>query len=107
MLLEFDFLGVHDRIRSYLRRFCERFEDVKVNVGEGLARTYLREAGLAEMLSAIRMSDGTLKFLSLMVALFHPSPPRLICIEDRKLACTLMRFNWLPRRCVRRSSQRS
>jgi predicted ATPase len=85
MLHELDFLGVHERIRSYLRRFCERFEDVKVNVGEGLARTYLREAGLVEMLSAIRMSDGTLKFLSLLAALFHPKPPPLMCIEEPEI----------------------
>jgi predicted ATPase len=85
MLHELDFLGVHERIRSYLRRFCERFEDVKVNVGEGLARAYLREAGLVEMLSAIRMSDGTLKFLSLLAALFHPKPPPLMCIEEPEI----------------------
>jgi predicted ATPase len=82
VLLELDFLGVHDRIRDYLKRFCERFEDVKVGVGEGLARLSLREAGLSEMLSAIRMSDGTLKFLSLLAALFHPKPPLLMCIEE-------------------------
>jgi len=82
VLHELDFLGVHDRIRGYLRRFCERFEDIKVSVGEGLARAFLREAGLVEMLSAIRMSDGTLKFLSLLAALFHPAPPPLMCIEE-------------------------
>jgi predicted ATPase len=82
VLLDLDVLGVHDQIREYLRRFCERFEDVKVSVGEGLARTLLREAGLSEMLSAIRMSDGTLKFLSLLVALFHPRRPMLMCIEE-------------------------
>jgi predicted ATPase len=85
VLHELDFLGVHERIKDYLRRFCERFEDVKVSVGEGLARTYLREAGLAEMLSAIRMSDGTLKFLSLLAALFHPKPPPLMCIEEPEI----------------------
>lgn len=85
VLLDLNFLGVHDRIRDYLRRFCERFEDVKINVGEGLARVYLRETGLSEMLSAIRMSDGTLKFLSLLAALFHPSPPALICIEEPEI----------------------
>jgi predicted ATPase len=85
VLLELDFLGVHERIKDYLRRFCERFEDVKVNVGEGLARAYLREAGLAEMLSAIRMSDGTLKFLSLLATLFHPKPPPLMCIEEPEI----------------------
>jgi predicted ATPase len=82
VLHELDFLGARDRIRDYLRRFCERFEDVKINVGEGLARTYLREAGLTEMLSAIRMSDGTLKFLSLLAVLFNPKPPTLMCIEE-------------------------
>jgi predicted ATPase len=85
VLHELDFLGVHGKIRSYLQRFCERFDDVKVNVGEGLARTFLKEAGLAEMLSAIRMSDGTLKFLSLLAALFNPNPPPLICIEEPEL----------------------
>jgi len=37
------------------------------------------------MLSAIRMSDGTLKFLSLLAALFNPNPPPLICIEEPDL----------------------
>jgi len=85
VLHELDFLGVHDKIRSYLQRFCDRFDDVRVNVGEGLSRTFLKEAGLAEMLSAIRMSDGTLKFLSLLAALFNPNPPPLICIEEPEL----------------------
>jgi predicted ATPase len=85
VLQELDFLGVHDRIREYLRRFCERFEDVKVRVGAGIAQAFLREAGLVEMLSAIRMSDGTLKFLCLLAALFHPKPPPLICIEEPEL----------------------
>src|SRR5580658_9116773 len=28
------------------------------------------------------MSDGTLKFLSLLAVLFHPEPPPLMCIEE-------------------------
>jgi predicted ATPase len=82
VLHELDFRGVHERITEYLRRFCERFMEVKVSVGDGLARAYLSETGLSEMLSAIRMSDGTLKFLSLLAALFHPTPPPLMCIEE-------------------------
>jgi predicted ATPase len=54
-------------------------------VGAGIAQAFLREAGLVEMLSAIRMSDGTLKFLCLLAALFHPKPPPLICIEEPEL----------------------
>jgi len=82
VLHELDVLGVRERIKDYLRRFCERFEDVKISIGDGLARTILRETGLVEMLSAIRMSDGTLKFLALLAALFHPKPPPLMCIEE-------------------------
>jgi predicted ATPase len=85
VLNELDFFGVHDRIKSYFQRFCERFEDVKVRVGAGVAQVFLREAGLVEMLSAIRMSDGTLKFLCLLAALFHPKPPPLMCIEEPEL----------------------
>jgi predicted ATPase len=82
VLNELDFHGVHERIIVFLRRFCERFVDIKISVGEGVARTFLRETGLAAMLSSIRMSDGTLKFLSLLAALFRPSPPPLMCIEE-------------------------
>ena len=85
VLHELDFLGVHDRVREYLKRFCDRFEDVKVRVGEGLARTFLRETGLSDMLSGIRMSDGTLKFLCLLAVLFHPKPAPLVCIEEPEL----------------------
>jgi predicted ATPase len=85
VLHEMDFLGSHDRVRQYLKRFCERFEDVKVRVGEGLARTFLKETGLSDMLSGVRMSDGTLKFLCLLAVLFHPKPAPLVCIEEPEL----------------------
>ncbi|MGA2742275.1 MAG: AAA family ATPase [Bryobacteraceae bacterium] len=85
VLHQLDFLGAHDRIKEYLQRFCDRFEDVKVDVGEGLARTFLRESGLSDMLSGIRMSDGTLKFLCLLAVLFHPKPAPLVCIEEPEL----------------------
>jgi predicted ATPase len=85
VLHELDFRGVLDRVNQYLRRFCERFEAVKPSVGEGLAKTFLREAGLSEVLSATRMSDGTLKFLCLLAVLFHPMPPPLVCIEEPEL----------------------
>ena len=82
MLQELDFRDRHEQVRAHLRRLCDRFEDVKVEIANGLARTFLREAGLVEMLSSIRMSDGTLKFLALLAALLHPKPPPLMCIEE-------------------------
>jgi predicted ATPase len=94
VLHELDFPGVHDKIRGYLRRFCERSEEVKVSVGDGLARAFLREAGLAETLSAIRMSDGTLKFLSPLAAIFTLRHHRLYALRSRRSAYTPMPCNW-------------
>jgi len=85
VLHQLDFLGTHDRIQECLKRFCDRFEDVKVGLGEGLARPFLKEAGLSDMLSGIRISDGTLKFLCLLAVLFHPNPAPLVCIEEPEL----------------------
>ena len=85
VLHELDFQGVHERIKHYIARFCERFEDVKIRVGDGIAQAFLRENGLVESLSAMRMSDGTLKFLCLLAALFNPKPPPLICIEEPEI----------------------
>jgi len=85
VLQHLDFHGLHDRIRKHLHRFCERFEDVKVDIRQGLAQLFLQEAGLAEKLSSQRMSDGTLKFLALLAVLFQPKPPPLVCLEEPEL----------------------
>jgi predicted ATPase len=99
VLNDLDLRGVHDRITDYLRRFCERFEDVKVGVGEGLARIHLREAGLAELLSAPRMSDGTLKFLSLWRPCFIRACRSSCVSKSRRLDCTRTPCNSSLRRC--------
>ena len=85
ILQELDFRDRHELIKGYLRRFCGRFENVKIEIANGLARAFLREGNLADMLSSIRMSDGTLKFLALLAALFHPKPPPMMCIEEPEL----------------------
>jgi predicted ATPase len=85
VLRQVGLLGAHVRIKVYLKRFCARFEDVKVDAGGVLTRTFLRENGLSDMISGIRMSDGTLKFLCLLAVLFHPRPAPLVCIEEPEL----------------------
>ena len=82
VLLDMNFKGVHERIRDYLRRFCDRFNDVKVNLDGPVAKTYIEESGLLEPLVAWRLSDGTLKFLCLLAVLLDPDPAPLICIEE-------------------------
>lgn len=82
VLLDMNLKGIHERIREYLRRFCDRFNDVKVNLDGPIAKTYIEESGLLEPLTAWRLSDGTLKFLGLLAVLLDPTPAPLICIEE-------------------------
>ncbi len=82
MLFEMDFKGLHDKIREYLRRFCDRFNDVKGRLDGPVAKTYIEESGLLEPLVSWRLSDGTLKFLCLLAVLLDPSSAPLICIEE-------------------------
>jgi len=82
VLLDMNFKGLHERIRDYLRRFCDRFNDVKVNLDGPIAKTYIEESGLLEPLVSWRLSDGTLKFLCLLAVLLDPDPAPLICIEE-------------------------
>jgi predicted ATPase len=83
VLLELGFQELHERVRSYLRRFCERFNDVEIRLDDaGIAKTYIEEAGLLEPLVSWRLSDGTLKFLCLLAVLLDPEPAPLICIEE-------------------------
>jgi predicted ATPase len=82
VLLDMLFTGAHDRVRAYLSRFCDRFNDVKIRLDGSIAKTYIDESGLLEPLVSWRLSDGTLKFLCLLAVLLQPSPAPLICIEE-------------------------
>lgn len=83
VLLELDFRELHDRVRGYLQRFCDRFKDLEIRLDEaGIAKTYIEESGLLEPLVSGRLSDGTLKFLCLLAVLLDPDPAPLICIEE-------------------------
>jgi predicted ATPase len=89
VLLDMDFKGLHDRIRTYLNRFCDRFNDVKVRLDGPIAKTYIEESGLLEPLVSWRLSDGTLKFLCLLAVLLEKEPPPLICIEEPEVGLHL------------------
>jgi predicted ATPase len=82
VLLDLDFKSSRERVRGYLHRFCDRFDDVKVRLDGAIARTYIQESGLLEPLVSNRLSDGTLKFLSLLAVLLEPELASLICIEE-------------------------
>lgn len=80
-LQELDFQGALAKVKHYLKRLSDRFEDIKIRPEGGRSQLYLQERGLG-MMSATRLSDGALKFLCLMAILCDPNPGPLICIEE-------------------------
>jgi predicted ATPase len=77
--------GSDSRVKDYLSRLCDHFKDLRTGLDAGTVQTYVQEEGLLEPTPAVRLSDGTLKYLCLMTILFNPKPPPLICIEEPEL----------------------
>lgn len=71
-----------DKIVGNLRKFNPRIKDYSVKVQGGTVQLFIREEGLEKPISAMRLSDGTLRYLCLLAILCHPEPPPLICIEE-------------------------
>ena len=67
-----------------LRMLFEGIEDVHLTVDGGNVLLFLEEAEGREI-PATRLSDGTLRYLSLLVILLHPDPPPLVAIEEPEL----------------------
>ncbi len=72
-------------LEEQLGHFYETFERIGVNIYANTAQLWIREKGIANPVSATRLSDGTLRFLALLTVLCHPNPPPLICIEEPEL----------------------
>ncbi len=77
-----DLLGGID---DALRRFGESYRSVKAEVSGQYWGLKLAEDRLDGSVPASRISDGTLRFLQLLVILRHPNPPPLILIEEPEL----------------------
>ena len=68
-----------------MKRFLPRYERLSTRVIGGRIVFYLHERGLDGPISADRISDGTLRFLAILAAIFAPDPPSLLCIEEPEL----------------------
>ena len=77
-------LTAREQITSYLREVYEDVREVEVVVEGGLVQVFLLEAD-GRSTPATRLSDGTLRWLSLVTLLCHPKPPPLLCIEEPEL----------------------
>jgi len=73
------------RFNHLLKRFYPRFERISTPVSGGTVQFYLHERGIVSPISAMRLSDGTLRFLALLAALLSPTPPTLLWIEEPEL----------------------
>lgn len=70
-------------ISDDLRLLYEGINDYEVILEGGKAQLYLNESD--RMIPATRLSDGTLRLLSLLCILHHPNPPSLVAIEEPEL----------------------
>ena len=73
------------RFDRMLQRFLHRYERLLTPVSNGHIEFALRESGFDTPIPATRLSDGTVRFIALLVILLDPAPPPLVCIEEPEL----------------------
>ena len=76
-----------ERKRRFLEaagRLFEGIVDVVCPVTGGVVSLHLEENG-GRSIPSSRISDGTLRYLSLLAILLHPNPPPVVCIEEPEL----------------------
>ncbi|MDQ6955030.1 MAG: AAA family ATPase, partial [Mariprofundaceae bacterium] len=71
------------KLLDSLRQLYEGITDYEVAIDSGYVQVFIEENGMS--IPATRLSDGTLRYLSLLAVLCHPKPPALICIEEPEL----------------------
>jgi predicted ATPase len=71
------------RLQELLLEVAPSFTDVEVFPEGGRLQLYLTEHG--RQVPAHRLSDGTLRYLSLLAILLDPGPARLVVIEEPEL----------------------
>ena len=75
--------AVRARLIENLQKFCESFSDFIVQPLSDFLQVLLIDGDFQT--PAIRLSDGTLRYLCLLAILCDPKPPPLICIEEPEL----------------------
>lgn len=74
---------VKAEIIDHLKKLYEGLTDFEVVAEGGTVQVFFTEGDFS--ISATRLSDGTLRYLSLLAILCDPNPPPLICIEEPEL----------------------
>ena len=76
--------NVRDKLTHYLKRFYEGIEGVTTQAFDDKIWVAIQESG-GRQIPAAHLSDGTLRYLSLLTILLDPHPPPLIGIEEPEL----------------------
>lgn len=84
--------AVKKRLLELLGDLAHGFDDVEVTPEGGQLQLYVSEGG--RMISARRLSDGTLRYLALLAILLDPQPGPLVVIEEPELG---LHFDMMPR----------
>jgi predicted ATPase len=71
------------RLLEALRKLYDGIDDYDVRIEGGTVQVFFQEG--RNVIPATRLSDGTLRYLSLLTILLHPMPPPLVCIEEPEL----------------------
>lgn len=69
---------------KHLKLFYDSAEFIPTKILSGAVQLFIDE-GASGLVPAMRLSDGTLRYLSLLAILCHPTPPPLVCIEEPEL----------------------
>ena len=71
-----------EKIIENLKKFNPKIKSYAIKIIDVVVQLFIREEGLEKPISAMRLSDGTLRYLCLLAILCHPEPPPLVCIEE-------------------------
>jgi len=77
--------AVFDKLIALMQKFYEPIKDVDTELLGTHLRIMIKEDGLNSRTPASRLSDGTLRWLMLLIVLLDPAPPPVICIDEPEL----------------------
>ena len=68
-----------------LKEFYTSIDDIGTKLSGPDLQIFFHEEGLQKEVSAIRLSDGSLRYLCLLALLCHPKPPPVLCLEEPEI----------------------
>jgi len=103
--IQADHYPVWNDLRASMRDLLDGFEDLVIKVEAASVQVFIVDRS-GRRFPAVRLSDGTLRFLCLLAILCDPTPPPLIVIEEPELGLHPDAICILPR-LLREASERT